>query len=42
MTLSEVLLVTDCDGTLLQDDKSIAPEDQTPSNGSGQREDLSP
>lgn len=28
MTLSEVLLVTDCDGTLLQDDKSIAPEDQ--------------
>lgn len=27
MRLSEILLVTDCDGTLLQDDKTIAPED---------------
>ena len=27
MTLSEILLVTDCDGTLLQNDQSIAEED---------------
>ena len=27
MNLSDILFVTDCDGTLLQDDKTIAPED---------------